>query len=109
MNTKEKCYRHGEILLKKVSELPKGLELSKSNIIMQGSHGNNHSIDTGKLYFKKEGDYIFGYLVAKNTNLLHAEHGVGKGSLKKAKIDDGIYQLLKQNEYTPSGLIPVRD
>lgn len=99
-------YRHGEIVLKGIDKLPKGLELSKSKIIMVGSHGNNHSIDTGKLYFNKEGDFVFGYLVAKNTNLLHPEH---KEKNKPCKIVDGYYQLIKQNEFTPSGLIPVID
>jgi len=104
--TKKQAYRHGEIVLLKVDKLPKGLELSKSKIIMKGSHGNNHEIDNGKLYFKKENDYVFGYLVAKNTNLLHPEH---KDKSGKAKIKDGIYQLIKQQEYTPNGLIPVID
>ena len=103
---KQKAYRHGEILLLKVLKLPKGLELSKSKTIMTGSHGNNHDIDNGKLYFKNEGTFVFGYLVAKDTNLLHPEH---KDETGKAKIKDGIYELRRQSEYTPNGLIPVID
>lgn len=103
---KQKCYRHGEILLLKIDKLPKGLVTSKSKTIMSGSHGNSHSIDTGKIYFKKENDFTFGYLVAKNTNLLHGEHGDKNG---KAKIEDGVYKLIKQQEYTPQGLIPIID
>lgn len=98
-------YRHGEVCLKGVEKLPEGLELSKSNVIMVGSHANSHKIDKGELYFKKEGEYVFGYLVAKNTTLLHPEHGVNG----KAKIEDGVYQLIRQVEYTPQGLIPVKD
>ncbi len=106
---KKQAYRHGEIVLVKVEKLPNGLEVSKSKIMMTGSHGNNHSIDTGKLYFTEpiDGDFTFGYLVAKNTNLLHPEHKDKKTG--KCKIQDGIYQLIKQNEYTPSGLIPIID
>lgn len=103
---KKQCYRHGEILLVKVNKLPKGLKISDSKCIMQGSHSNSHTIDNGKLYFVKEGTYVFGYLVAKNTSLLHSEHSPKIGD---AKIKNGIYQLIKQNEYTPSGLIPVQD
>lgn len=73
---------------------------------MVGSHGNNHNIDKGELYFKKESNFIFGYLVAQNTTLLHPEHGDKNG---EAKIEDGIYKLIKQNEFTPEGLIPVQD
>lgn len=72
---------------------------------MVGSHGNNHSIDNGVFYKKQEG-ITFGYLEAKNTSLLHPEHSPKVGD---AKIQDGYYQLIKQVEYTPDGLIPVVD
>ncbi len=90
----------------KVESLPKGLKVSKSKVIMTGSHGNNHTITTGKLYFKNESEFVFGYLVAKSTTLLHPEHGDKNG---RAKIEDGVYRLIKQNEFTPQGLIPVVD
>lgn len=103
---KKQAYRHGEILLAKVSKLPSGLKVSESKVIMVGSHANSHSVDTGKLYFVKENEFVFGYLVAKNTNLLHPEHKEKSG---KCPIKDGIYQLIKQQEYTPEGLVPVID
>lgn len=103
---KNQAYRHGEVCLIKIKELPKDLELSKSKVFMVGSHGNHHEIDNGKLYFKKEDNFCFGYLVAKNTNLIHPEH---KDKSGKAKIKDGIYKLIKQQEHTPDGLVPVID
>lgn len=97
-------YRHGEVALVKVKSLPKGLKKVDTKIFMVGSHGHNHSIDNGELYFINEGTYGVGYLKAKNTKLFHEEH-----SPKGVKIKDGIYQLLKQQEFTPQGLIPVID
>jgi len=103
----QKAYRHGEILLLKVDKLPDNLEKSDSKTIMVGSHGNPHSIDKGTLYFTKNSeDFTFGYLVAKATHLLHPEHSPKVGD---AKIEDGIYKLITQQEYTPDGLIPVVD
>lgn len=102
--TKQKGYRHGEIAIIKISKLPKGLEKSSSEVFMVGSHGNNHSINNGDIYLKNEDGFIFGYLKAKNTSLFHPEH-----SPKGAKIEDGYYKLIKQQEYTPEGLIPVID
>jgi len=99
-----KAYRHGEILLLKIKSLPKGLKEKKSNVLMSGSHGNSHSFTNGKLYLKEDGQ-TFGYLVAKGTTLLHPEHGEDG----KAKIADGVYQLIKQVEYTPEGFKPVVD
>jgi hypothetical protein len=103
-------YRHGEIALIGVNKLPEGLIKSDSKIIMSGSHGNNHEINQGDLYFKNVDQFIFGYLVAKNTALLHPEHGKNNLLSKKiAKIKNGIYELRKQQEYTPNGLKPVID
>lgn len=101
-----KNYRHGEIGFIGIEKLPEGLELAQTNQIMVGSHGNSHSIDKGELYFKNDGEFKFGYLVAKDTNLLHPEHSPNIGD---AKLQDGVYQLIKQNEFTPEGLIPVQD
>lgn len=101
----KQAYRHGEVLLLKIDKLPEGLTPSKEKVFMVGSHGNNHSFDNGIFYKKQEGT-IFGYLEAKNTSLLHPEHSPKVGD---AKIQDGYYQLIKQQEYTPDGLIPVID
>ena len=76
---------------------------------MTGSNNNPHSIDNGIVYFKKVDDFVFGYLAAKDTKLQHKEHGKGKGEIKIAKINDGIYELRRQVEFTPVGLIPVKD
>lgn len=101
-----KAYRHGETLLVKIDSLPEGLEPSNTKVFMVGSHGNNHSIDNGIIYLKKEDDFTFGYLEAKETSLLHPEHSPKIGD---AKIEDGFYKLIKQQEYTPDGLVPVID
>lgn len=99
---KTKLIRHGDICLRKISKKPTGLEESKTKVLETGSHGHNHYIDNGKVYFKKVDDYVFGYLVAKDTTLNHEEHG-------KIKLDNGVYELRKQQEYTPQGLVPVID
>lgn len=101
-----KAFRHGEIAFVKISKLPKGLKETKTNLLMAGSHGNAHTFNTGKLYLKKENDFVFGYFIAKDTNLLHPEHSPKIGD---AKLPDGIYQLIKQQEFTPAGLVPVID
>lgn len=65
--TKQKAYRHGEVLLVKISKLPTGLKPSKEKVFMVGSHGNNHAIDNGTIYFKNEDNFVFGYLKAKKV------------------------------------------
>jgi hypothetical protein len=108
---KQKMYRHGEIGFLDIKELPKNLKDSQTKIIINGSHGNSHSIDNGTLYLKNANEYVIGYLVAKNTNLLHSEHGVKvKGNKKRvAKLPNGIYEIIKQNEIINNELKQVID
>ena len=108
---KSKIYRHGEIGLVPIKKLPDGLKKTDSKVIIKGSNGHSHSIDNGQLYFYKKGEYVFGYLVAKNTNLLHDEHGyfVKGRKERKAKLPDGVYELRKQQEFINNELKPVID
>lgn len=97
-----KLVRQGDLVLKKISKLPTKLTEENTKVLMHGSHGHDHFIDKGKVYFKKVDDYVYGYLVTKDTTLDHPEHG-------GIKLTDGIYELRKQNEFTVAGLIPVID
>jgi hypothetical protein len=105
------CFRHGEICFLETKELPSGLKKEKTKTIMEGSTGNGHKISSGNLYFKKVDQYIFGYLEAKNTTLLHREHGdkKTKDGYMSAIIPDGIYELRRAIEKTPDGLRVVYD
>jgi hypothetical protein len=99
---KTKLIRHGDLALVKISKLPTGLKETKTKVLMSGSHGNNHFINQGKVYLTKVDDYVFGYLRAKDTTLDHPEHG-------KIKLDNGVYELRRQIEFTVDGLKPVVD
>lgn len=76
---------------------------------MIGVTGNNHSFDNGVFYEKKDGDFVIGYFEAKNTTLLHNDHGIQKGHTREAKIEDGIYEVRRQVEQTIEGMKPVQD
>lgn len=108
---KIKAVRHGEILLVPVKSLPRGLKKATTNVIMNGSGGHDHTVSNADLYFKKDGDYIFGYLRAKRgAKLYHKEHGLKKvNGLMEAPLKAGYYQLRQQVEKTNEGLRPVQD
>jgi hypothetical protein len=104
--------RHGDLAFRQIENLPEGLKETKSKVIMQGSHNNEHSFDYGKLYLKKVNDFVFGYFEAfSNTRLYHREHGkCCKGKTKKeCHLLKGFYELRRQNEETNVGLRPVQD
>lgn len=101
---KTKIYRHGEMGFVEVTKIPKLTE-SKTNTFATGSHGNNHTFKGGKIYLlEKPEQFIVGYFVAKDTKLFHPEH-----SPEGCVLPNGKYEIRKQSEYTPSGLIPVID
>jgi hypothetical protein len=108
---KIKAIRHGEILFVPVKSLPRGLKKAITNVIMRGSGDNPHIAKNVDLYFKKEGDYVFGYLRAKRgAKLYHKEHGIKKvNGLMEAPLKAGYYQLRQQVEKTNEGLRPVQD
>ena len=108
---KLKKYRHGDLALIGIEKLPEGPQKEKTKVIIQSSGGNAHSIDVGDIYFKNVDEYVFGYLVAKNTSLYHKEHGkkVAQKPLKVAKINDGIYELRRQQEKRHEGMVAVQD
>ena len=110
MKKKFKNYRHGEVGLFGIATLPAGLKKSETKVLMNGSHGNSHLIDDGEIYLKAVDQYVFGYLVAKNTTLLHEEHGAkDRSKFRKAPIADGVYELRKQQEFINNELKPVID
>jgi len=117
MKTKQtpRNYRHGEIALIGITKLPEALQKSDSDILVSGSHGNHHRIDNGTFYPHLKG-FVIGYLVAQNTCLLHTEHGdpnntviLDRVVLRKVPIQNGIYEVRKQQEYINNDLKPVID
>ena len=107
-----KKYRHGDLCFIGIRKLPKDIIETKTNIIMTGSGGHDHTVVNAKLYLKKAGEFIIGYMEAKkDCKLFHVEHGIkveGK-ALREAEIDIGFYELRKQCEDTNEGMKPVID
>lgn len=97
--------------LVEIDTLPEGLTEAKTNVLMKGSHGNDHTFVNGLFYPKQVDRFIFGYFVAgKNCQLHHVEHGKGEGELKTAKLPEGsIHELRKQFEDTNAGMVEVLD
>ena len=108
-----KILRHGDLGLVPIEQLPKEIKTkaSGSKVIMKGSGGNDHKIDKGLIYFCNHGKFDIGFLVAKDTTLMHPDHGTkcAKDVMRKAKLDDGVYGLIRQKEETNTGMKSVID
>lgn len=109
-NMKTKAYRHGEIAFEVIEKLPENLKETKDKEFKKGSHGNSHSFDNGVFYPKKENQFIIGYFEAKNTTLLHSEHGEKSNKkLKEANLPDGIYCVRQAVEFINGEMKQVID
>jgi len=107
----KKSIRHGDMALAPVDSMPEGLKKSKSNVLMTGSHNNDHIVKNGEFYPHQENNFVVGYLKAgKDTTLQHVEHGEKmKGKMRTAPVEAGIYEVRKQHEMTHQGMEPVID
>ena len=100
-----KAWRQGDIAGISIPKLPKGLKASKTDTLLSNGSGDNpHTFNGGSFYPHVKGDFILGYLEAKGTKIYHVEH-----SPKGDKVEDGVWEIRKQSEYTNEGLRPVID
>lgn len=104
-------FRQGDLGYLKVKSLPKKLNTSfeAGTIFSGGTGGHDHDFKGGKFYPVSDEENVVGYLDAKNTTLLHPEHGEGSGAVKTGTIEDGLYKIVRQVEQTHQGMVPVID
>lgn len=103
---KHKMYRQGDVLIERVSKLPKGLVKQKpenGRIVL--AHGeatfHHHSIEADAADWWKSGDDQFVNVKAK-TSLVHQEHA-------PVEIARGKYRVTRQKEYSPAAIRNVAD
>lgn len=101
----KQAIRHWDVLLVKIDKLPDWLTKSNTKIFLAGKN-NNHEISQWEFYQIKNPDTLrdsefhYGYLVAKDTTLIHNEHSPMSDTNRNACIPDGVYKLYKQKEST---------
>lgn len=90
-----KLYRHGDLLIRKINNLPTGLKKINSTVLAHGESGNSHTLvaepglevfedDKGRKYFKTE----------TPTQLQHQEH-------KTIEIETGFFEVIHEQERDP--------
>jgi hypothetical protein len=97
-------YRHGDVLIARVSSLPSHASKRGGTILARGEiTGHSHrvqEIGAAQLYdFNLE---TFLEVKASIATLVHEEH-------KPIELPQGIYRVWMQREYTPTAIVQVRD
>ncbi len=101
-------YRQGDLLFKKVSNIPNSVSLSKDNIILRGeATGHSHRLVNGLLFKQRQFGLsnVFREVFIKvgpNGKIIHEEHAT-------LELPTGIFQVIRQVEYSPWGSLNVND
>lgn len=89
-----KIYRHGDLLIREIETLPRGLKKVNSNILALGEvTGHSHQLmGEVQVMQNKEGKKFF--RANEELELIHQEH-------KNLKIEKGVFEVLTEREYNP--------
>lgn len=92
--------RHGEILLHKVSELPKGKESQHKSFIVGHSETGHHHVLESDIDFKvlESGDDSVWLEIFKPAKLVHRKQ---TDKHKTLPVTPGKYHVIYKTEYSP--------
>ena len=97
-------FRHGDVLIERVSSLPKVREKLSHTILAHGEvTGHCHRIkesDDADLYSTTEGFYL--HVRGESVTVVHEEH-------RPIILPMGCYRVWRQREYSPEEIRVVRD
>ena len=90
---KPKLYRHGDLLLRQVDEIPESATQLSTNIIAHGENGNTHKLHgSHQVYETPDNQMLF--TAEQDVSLKHQEHNT-------LKISKGNYVVVHEREYNP--------
>lgn len=97
------CYRHGDVVLVPVSEIPRTAKDAGHRTLAQGEvTGHSHRIASGIARYLEEAEARFLRVGDGGAVLTHEEHG-------DLTVPRGDYQVMIQSEYSPEGWRRVAD
>ena len=96
-NHHQLLYRHGDLLLKRISKLPPDVKPTNTAVLAEGeSTGHKHRLvgQQVQVYENAEGQKYFTVGQSSSAELVHEEH-------KKIEIDEGTYVVVQEREFNP--------
>jgi hypothetical protein len=97
-------FRHGDVLIQAVSELPKDVRRLRHRTLAHGElTGHSHQIQqSAQVALWQSASDLFLQVEACHATVVHQEHA-------PIEIPRGIYRVWRQREYTPERIVVVRD
>jgi hypothetical protein len=102
---KQQLYRQGDVLLRRINSLPKQKRVKRaSGHILEGeTTGHVHRVeDLSQAEVLEIGDGLFLQVGEEGVRIIHEEHN-------PISLPPGNYEVIRQREYQPSGLVNVAD
>ncbi|MHB8899652.1 MAG: hypothetical protein ACYC6Y_12970 [Thermoguttaceae bacterium] len=97
-------YRHGDVMIEKVSSLPAEKRKLQHTILAHGEiTGHSHRVEdhsSASLYETPAG--LFLHVTAERATITHQEHA-------PICLERGCYRVWRQREYTPQEIRVIRD
>ncbi|HEY3325088.1 MAG TPA: hypothetical protein VGP72_31835 [Planctomycetota bacterium] len=97
-------YRHGDVLIEAVTEIPNGARKLPDCTLAQGElTGHSHRVaqaDAAELY--ESSGVLFLRVIKEQATIVHQEH-------KQIDLPQGLYRVWRQREYSPEEIRIVRD
>jgi hypothetical protein len=97
-------YRHGDVLLSTVGQLPEAAVPQQSHVLVRGeATGHAHRIEDPRAaqMFRHEGT-LYLRVLADTASLVHEEHAT-------IVLSRGDYRVWQQREYSPAAIRTVVD
>lgn len=97
-------FRHGDVLIQKVSKLPGGAKRLRHRTLAHGEiTGHSHQIkEKDGVVLWQQANELFLEIEAPFATVVHQEHA-------PIEIPTGVYRVWRQREYTPERIVVVRD
>lgn len=96
-------YRHGDVLIQKVSKIPAAKKRLKHRTLAHGElTGHSHQIREKNAVLYQAASELFLEVEKKAATVVHQEHG-------PIELPPGLYRVWRQREYTPQKIVVVRD
>ena len=90
---KPKLYRHGDLLIRQVDEIPESATQLSTNIIAHGENGNTYKLHGSHQVYETPDKQIL-FTAEQDVSLKHQEHNT-------LKISKGNYVIIQEREFVP--------
>jgi len=96
-------YRQGDVLIRRTAALPPGVVPATGSVLARGeATGHAHVVVGDGVVFRDPGSKALYVQVMSSAMVTHPDHN-------PITLGPGLYEIIRQREYTPESIHAVRD